>query len=471
MRRAPLIQPPRRDPDTARPPDVESVPERERLAWASAVGSHAIQRLARQVADEEPVAEAEPYEPIQWLPEAEGGEEVLDDGAESEGEEAEPAAAVGRVLARQPTATRPRGKKGPRPTADDVADVKRVGTRVLKQVPILERERVITSLYAEHLTDMIEWFIDRARQRRSGERDSIRGDLRKLRKLPDQLRKQAAERRSTKGKTLISDFKVTPPVIRVGEGEAARISFVLGDKVKGVSAHIEFHEGRWIWMRTFHIAPTPGLHQAIWDGTFQGMASKPPTTGTYMLVLDVYGEKHTEKLYEQIRVENPGGDTVLPRGGSGHEVSTLHFDGKQLTLSDTGGASIESPATSGMKRHNPRNPEKKDYTDPQHQWVAGRGPIPAGTYSIKAGNYQVPDADRKGETYASGGTAAKWGPMRLRIEPNVVKNRSEFFIHMDVTNDGTAGCIGIPPDYEGKFNQMMSLIATSKKDIKLVVAY
>jgi hypothetical protein len=42
---------------------------------------------------------------------------------------------------------------------------------------------------------------------------------------------------------------------------------------------------------------------------------------------------------------------------------------------------------------------------------------------------------------------------------------------MDVMNDGTAGCIGIPTAYEGKFNQMMSLIARSKKDIKLAVGY
>jgi hypothetical protein len=124
-----------------------------------------------------------------------------------------------------------------------------------------------------------------------------------------------------------------------------------------------------------------------------------------------------------------------------------------------------------MKPHNPRNPEKKDFTDPKHQWVAARGPIPAGLYVLKPGHYQVPDADKKGATYASGGTAAKWGPMRVQIEPNKVKNRSEFFLHMDVTNDGTAGCIGIPPEHEGKFNQMMSLIARSRKDIKLAVTY
>jgi hypothetical protein len=42
---------------------------------------------------------------------------------------------------------------------------------------------------------------------------------------------------------------------------------------------------------------------------------------------------------------------------------------------------------------------------------------------------------------------------------------------MDVTNDGTAGCIGIPPAEAGKFNQIMSLIATNKGDVTLNVSY
>ena len=360
-----------------------------------------------------------------------------------------------------------------------MADVARVGKRILGQIPQLERERVISTVYAEELKRRIEWFIDRAKQRRPGEQAQIRKDLRALRAHPDELRKRAAEGRSTKGKTLISDFKVTPPVIRVGEGEAARISFVLGDKVKSVTAMIIVHErdpgddreADRTWMRTFQIDPKPGYHQAIWDGTFKGMANEPPKTGTYTLEIAVDGEKHREQLIERIRVENPDEETVLPRLESGREISTFTFDGHTLILTDSGGDTIESPATSGMKPHNPRNPEKKDYTDPKHQWVANRGPIPAGMYVLKPGHYQVPDADKKGETYTSGGTAAKWGPMRVQIEPNVVKNRSEFFLHMDVMNDGTAGCIGIPPAYEGKFNQMMSLIARSKKDIKLAVSY
>jgi hypothetical protein len=78
-----------------------------------------------------------------------------------------------------------------------------------------------------------------------------------------------------------------------------------------------------------------------------------------------------------IRVENPNDGTLLPRLESGREISTFTFDGKTLILTDSGGDTIESP-TSGMKPHNSRNREKNEYTDPKHQWVAGRGPIPAG---------------------------------------------------------------------------------------------
>jgi hypothetical protein len=42
---------------------------------------------------------------------------------------------------------------------------------------------------------------------------------------------------------------------------------------------------------------------------------------------------------------------------------------------------------------------------------------------------------------------------------------------MDVTDDGTAGCIGLATNQEAKFNQIMSLIATSKSDVKLIVSY
>jgi len=52
-----------------------------------------------------------------------------------------------------------------------------------------------------------------------------------------------------------------------------------------------------------------------------------------------------------------------------------------------------------------------------------------------------------------------------------VRGRSEFFLHLDVTNDGTAGCIGIRSSEEGKFNQMMSLISLNDADLPVNVTY
>jgi hypothetical protein len=306
-----------------------------------------------------------------------------------------------------------------------------------------------------------------------GDRAVLARNLNKMRALPDYYRKRAAAGRSTKGKKLISDFKVEPPVVRVREHESARISFVIKGTPKSISAFmLEDPDREGTSYRFFNIDATEGYHQVIWDGTFEGKKNRPPEPGTYRIEIGVLGEDgKSETVFEQIRVENPDDETVLPRVGSGLAVSTLTFNGTELVLTDEGGNTIEVPATSGLKPNNPKNKEKEDYTVAKHQWAAGKGPIPEGNYILKPSQYQVPDADKRGTKYASGGTAAKWGPMRIQILPNRVKNRSEFFLHMDVTNDGTAGCIGIPPAEMGKFNQIMSLIATNKGDVKLNVGY
>jgi len=63
--------------------------------------------------------------------------------------------------------------------------------------------------------------------------------------------------------------------------------------------------------------------------------------------------------------------------------------------------------------------------------------------------------------YPSGGGARAWGPFRAELRPAnraVVCDRSGFFFHLDVTDDGTAGCIGISKRDEAKFNQMVALM-------------
>ncbi|MET0684627.1 MAG: hypothetical protein ABW060_04885 [Solirubrobacteraceae bacterium] len=446
-------------------------------AWASAVGNQAVARMAAEQAqqDQPEVAGAEEADLDAFDPSAVIEATLAAVGEEAEGEVGDAEAAVATV-ARSPLA-RDKSRKTATPrkvplTAGDVVDVKRVGTRTIREFAKLEQERAITTAEAETWTERTQAVIDRA-EKGKGDRAVLARNLDKMRKLPDHFRKRAAAGRSTKGKKLISDFKVEPPVVKVSEHESARISFVLKDDAKSVSAFILSDPDReGTSYRFFNIDATAGYHQVIWDGTFEGTRNRPPRPGTYRIEIGVLGaDGKSETVVEQIRVENPDDETMLPRVGSGLAVSTLTFDGSTLILTDDGGNTIEVPATSGLKPNNPKNKEKEDYTTAEHQWAKGKGPIPAGSYMLKPSQYQLPNAGAKGVKYPSGGTAAKWGPMRIQILPNRVKNRSEFFLHMDVSNDGTAGCIGVPPGQEGKFNQIMSLIATNPKDVKLHVGY
>jgi hypothetical protein len=460
----------RSDQATAPAPRVPA-PAPLTSAWASAVGNQQVARMAAEHA-EQAIEEPAVDESEELL---EGLDEALAVADEEPAGEINAAVEGVATLPRMYVARQPRTAPAPRKvplTGDDIVDLKRVGERTIRELAKLEKERAITTAEAEQAKQNIEALMQRSKKGR-GDRKVLIRNLNRMRAIPEWARKRAAAGRSTKGKKLVADFKLEPPVIRVAEGEAARISFVVKGTPKSIAAYIfEDPNREGTSYRFFNIDATPGYHQLVWDGTFTGTRNRPPEPGVYRIEISVAGEDgKTEVLHELIRVENPDNETVLPRVASGLAISTLTFDGKTLVLTDDGGNTIDVPATSGLKPNNKKNPNKIDYTDPKWEWEAGKGPIPHGKYEIKPGQFQLPDADKRGTKYASGGTAAKWGPMRVQILPNVVKNRSEFFLHMDVTNDGTAGCIGIPPGQEGKFNQIMSLIATSNKNINLLVSY
>jgi hypothetical protein len=161
-------------------------------------------------------------------------------------------------------------------TADDVGDLKRVGTRAIKELAKLEQERAITTVEAEQGKERIEELMRRSKKGR-GDRNALIKELNHLRAFPALVRKRAAAGRSTKGKKLVTDFKLTPPVIRVGEGEAARISFVVKGTPQSISAFIfEDPNREGTAFRIFNMAPTAGYHQVIWDGTFEGIGNRPP---------------------------------------------------------------------------------------------------------------------------------------------------------------------------------------------------
>ena len=104
--------------------------------------------------------------------------------------------------------------------------------------------------------------------------------LERLRALPERARRRAAVARSTKGRKLISKFRLEPPVIRVSEHEAARVSFVLKGAPKSIRAEILEHGGQGAGFRTFTMAPTSGYHQLIWDGRSPTSRRSPGSTAS-----------------------------------------------------------------------------------------------------------------------------------------------------------------------------------------------
>ena len=373
-------------------------------------------------------------------------------------------------------------------TGSELREIQTHARRLRRQLGQLERGRSITSAEAAQFRDRIEHLLrqgqdlQRARRvSRAQARDLwLRGRnllrfARNLRRLPRDLRRRAARGRSTRDLRLISAFQVTPSVIHPTQGESARISFIVRGQVRSIACFIladEDREGTSHRFFTFN-NPTPGYKVAIWDGTFTGSRNQPPETGTYrvrVMVTDASGRQ--EEVFAQIRVENPDQETVLPRTQSGLALQSLRFDGSHLVLTDEGGNTISARAVSGLKPNNPRNPRHIDYTQPRHQWAKDRGPIPAREYAILKHQVQQPELRRGRLRFPTGGTARAWGPMRVPLHPNAVGNRDGFFLHLDATNDGTAGCIGVHPADEGKFNQIMSLLIWMPNDrVPVIVEY
>jgi hypothetical protein len=298
-----------------------------------------------------------------------------------------------------------------------------------------------------------------------------------LARRADAARKSPTAHSKKAAKALINNFEVTPRVIRVDEHEAARITFdVFADNIASVSCMIvkyEFSSERPDY-RNFPFRANPGHKVALWDGTFEGSRNQPAEPGTYRVRISVTDDAgNHEEVWEQIRVENPHGNTVLPRTASGLSLSKLEFNGKEAVLTDSGGKQIKAKAVSGLRANNPHNnPEHKDYTDGKYQCEPFKGPIPKGKYFIDGNSAQQPELVKDRMKYPTGSRETGWGPFRVPLRPAdaaAVCGRSEFFFHLDVKDDGTAGCIGIASSEEGKFNQMYSLINRIPKGSTLEV--
>jgi hypothetical protein len=244
--------------------------------------------MAEEHAEQEP-EEAAAGEPVELLDVVNEALAAVD--AEPGGGEIGDAAET--VATRMPLARQPQPKTAPRKVplnADDIADLKRVGTRTIKELAKLEQERAITTAEAEEATARIEEVMQLAKKGR-GDRAVLARNLNRMRALPEWNRKRAAVGRSTKGKKLLSDFKVESPVVRVGEHESARISFVVKGTPKSVGAFILSDPDRdGTSYRFFNMDAMPGYHQAIWDGTFEGSRNRAPRPGVYRIEISVLAE-------------------------------------------------------------------------------------------------------------------------------------------------------------------------------------
>ena len=353
----------------------------------------------------------------------------------------------------------------------------------------LDKERMMTTEDKELFIDGIRKDVKEARKLAGAPRTDRkrREEAKKLielyaraRKAPEQQRKSTEALRSLTGRRLFSQLEIQPPVIHVEDHEAARISFGFKTQPTKVAVWImEKEQGQTTGFRQLVniTQPTDRYFTAVWEGLFGGSANQPPETGTYRVHITAGDATGDEEIVVLVRVENPKKKTVKPRAASesGEAVKALTFSGWLLTLEDVKGNAITVRAVSGLRANNPRNTEKRDYTRPSCQWAKDRGPIPAGKYVVKKNSVQMPTLKKVGGKdelhYASGAKAEVWGPFRAPLSPSGVCGREAFFIHVDVKDDGTAGCIGVHPDDVAQFNLMMKILIKSPADVPVEVVY
>ncbi|WP_338845315.1 DUF4157 domain-containing protein [Massilia sp. W12] len=147
-------------------------------------------------------------------------------------------------------------------------------------------------------------------------------------------------------------------------------------------------------------------------------------------------------------------------------ISGMYFDGARLTL--FGGAGPASfAAVSGVRAHNPHNRDHRNHTGPDSQNLPDIGPLPEGEYYINP-----PEVEN------SGFNSTVWGPLRTRIHESISTGLTRrfysqrsggFFLHEDVRQDGTAGCIGL--QRRADTLQVFARLAASPLQIPLEVRY
>ena len=100
---------------------------------------------------------------------------------------------------------------------------------------------------------------------------------------------------------------------------------------------------------------------------------------------------------------------------------------------------------------------------PGDEWVRGKGPIPAGEYSIPTEPYWLETRGVEGDFF--------------HITPDPVVSvhgiRAELGIHFDANTPGTAGCIGIIREFGWRrlCDRLASIADSGVKSLPLTVKY
>jgi hypothetical protein len=103
------------------------------------------------------------------------------------------------------------------------------------------------------------------------------------------------------------------------------------------------------------------------------------------------------------------------------------------------------------------------WQQPGDEWVRGKGPIPAGEYSIPTEPYWLETRGVEGDFF--------------HITPDPVVSvhgiRAELGIHFDANVPGTAGCIGIIREFGWRrlCDRLASIADSGVKSLQLTVKY
>jgi hypothetical protein len=137
---------------------------------------------------------------------------------------------------------------------------------------------------------------------------------------------------------------------------------------------------------------------------------------------------------------SPGASSPRGTASSTPSVTGMRFDGSQLTLYG-GPAAAMFAAISGLRSNNHHNHDHRDHTGLGSQTIPNVGPIPEGSYVVNPSEVQ-----------RIGFNTSVWGPLRVPIRETIQTELSRrwhtsrtggFFVHEDVHDDGTAGCVGL----------------------------